>query len=73
MSISVAIEYICKLVQIAQTELKWTELGPCIYRYFDFHSRWKLEYEHPFSISNSDVYVTNYNNRDLSFRRRFCV
>jgi len=32
------------------TEVKW---GPRIYRCFDFHSKWKIVYEHLFLFSNS--------------------
>jgi len=35
-------------------DLNWTEIGPCICCYFDFHSTLQMKYEHPFSFSNSN-------------------
>jgi len=45
----------------------WIELQPRTYRYFDFYTTWKMEYEHTFSFSNWNWFLgNNYNRLDLS-------
>ena len=47
------VEQLESLRSLASHELNW---GPCIHRYFDFHSKWKMQYDYPFSFSNSNLF-----------------